>query len=94
MASRASVTLSIACSMKDAGRNTLGVELDPRQAGLQRCERVLDAAGDLERVGLRELLDHEHQARAVVDDGVADQRLVVLHDRGHVARGGDAVRVL
>ena len=35
--------------------------------------------------GAGELLDHEHQAVAIVDDRVADQRLVVDADVGHVA---------
>jgi len=42
---------------------TRSVDLDIAQTGPQRLERLLDLAGDLERVGAGSLLDHEHQAR-------------------------------
>ena len=69
-----------------------GVDLDARQAGPQLLERLLDAAGHLERVGPRELLDDQQQARAVVDDRVADQRLVVHRPRRPRRRGAAACR--
>ena len=53
-----------------------GIDLQIRQAGLQGRERVIDALGHLERVRPGKLLDDEQQARAAVDDGIADQRLM------------------
>ena len=47
---------------------------------------MLDAAGDRERVRALQLLDDEQQARAVVDDRVADERLRPVGDAGHVAQ--------
>ena len=65
----------------------------PGKAGPQLVERLLDAVRDLERVRARELLDDEQQARvAVVDDRVADQRLVVLDHVGDVAERSAAAR--
>ena len=75
----------MAISMNVAGRKIVVSISMPGQAGRELVERLLDAVGDVERVGPRELLDDEHQARAVVDDGVADQRLVVVDDVGDVA---------
>ena len=66
-------------------RKIVRVELDPGQTGSHLVDRRLDALGDLERVAPRQLLDDEHQARAVVDDRVADEGLVVVDHLGHVA---------
>ena len=77
-------TLPTASSMNVAGRKSVESTSMPGQAGRQRGEGVLDARGHLEGVGARELLDDQEQARAVVDDRVADQRLVVLDDRRDV----------
>jgi hypothetical protein len=69
-----------------AGRSEQGgVDVDPGEAGLHRGERLLDVPADLEGIGIRELLDDEDEPRRIVDHGVADERLVVLHDRGDVA---------
>ena len=59
-----SVRLSVASSMKVAGRNTDVSVCMPAETRLQLLERVLDALGDLERVRARELLDDQHQAVA------------------------------
>ena len=61
------------------------VHVDPRQAGPHLVERLVDPAGDVERVRPRELLDHHEQALVVVDHGVAEQRLVAPHHRPEVA---------
>ena len=68
-----------------AGPEDLRVDLDPGQAGSHLVERRLDPPRHLERISPRELLDDEEQARAVVDHGVASQRLVVDEHLGHVA---------
>ena len=76
----------------DEGRRAedLMVDLDAGQAGPHLVERRLHPSGDLQRVGPGKLLDDEHQARAVVDDGVADeQRLFPQHVR-HVAQADRA----
>jgi hypothetical protein len=73
----------------DEGRGTVegGIDLHVAKARPHGVEGGLDAVGDLDGVGARELLDNQEQAllgpRA---DGVADQRLVVLDHRGHVAQ--------
>ena len=67
------------------------VDVDAGQARLHGLERRFDVAGDVERVDVRELLDDEQQPVSVADDAVADERLMVLDDRGDVAereRGG------
>ena len=69
------------------------VDLDALEARPQLLERLLDAAGDVERVGPRELLDDEHDARAVVDDGVAEQRLVVQRRGSATSRQRDLLAV-
>ena len=50
------------------------VDLHARQARPQRLQRRLDLAGHLQRVAPGLLLDDQQQARAVVDDRVADRR--------------------
>jgi hypothetical protein len=62
------------------------VDLDPLQARSQLVERILDATRDIEGVRPRELLDDEHQARTVVDDGVPDERLMVLDQIGDIGQ--------
>ena len=83
--SSARLRLSSAISMKVAGRKMVVSISMPGRPGRISSMRRLDALGHLERVAPGELLDDQHQARAVVDDGVADQRLVVLDHVGHVA---------
>ena len=79
--------------MNVAGRKIVVSISIPGRPGLQLSSACLDAAGHVEGVGPRELLDDEHQARAVVDDGVADQRLVVAaRGRRHRVRGTCACR--
>ena len=80
------VRLSIDVSMNVAGRKIVGVDLDALQARPHLLDGVFDAPGDVERVRPRQLLDDEHQPGTVVDDGVAQERLVVDHDVGHVAQ--------
>ena len=75
--SSALVRLSIASSMKVAGRKIVVSISMPGSPGRSSSSAASTPSRDLERVGPGELLDDEHQARAVVDDGVADQRLVV-----------------
>ena len=70
--------LLIDSSMNVAGRKIVGVDRDPGEAGLQLVERRLDSSRHVQGVRPRQLLDDEHQPVAVVDDGIADQRLVVL----------------
>ena len=53
----------------------------PDRPGRRLSSAVLELVGHLERVGLGELLHHDQEARAVGEDRVADQRLVVLHHR-------------
>ena len=63
----------------------LVIDLDIRKTGPQLGERRFHSPGDLQRIGPGKLLDDEHQAGAVVDDGVADEQwLSPLHLR-HVA---------
>ena len=68
------------------------VDLDAGQAGPQLVERLIDAASHLERVGVRELLDHDQAVLAAGQHRVADQRLVVLDDVGDVAQAQRAPR--
>jgi hypothetical protein len=62
------------------------VDGDARQPGPHVVERGLHTVRDLAGVGPWELLDDQHEAGPVVADRVADQRLMVLHHRGHVAQ--------
>ena len=66
--------------MKLAGRKIVWSTSMPCRPGPQVVERLLDAAGDVQRVRPWELLDDEHDARAVVDDRLADEGLVVLDE--------------
>ena len=50
------------------------------------CSAAFDAANDFRGIGIRELLDDEQQARTVVDDGVADERRMLLDHLGDVAQ--------
>src|SRR5207245_8471338 len=61
-----------------------GVDGDAAELGLQRPQCFLDVPGDLQGVCSGELLHDEHQAATAVDHRVADERLVVLDDLGHV----------
>ena len=63
-----------------------GVGLQAGEARPELLQCRLDALRDLLGVGARELLDDEQQALGVVDDGVADERLVVLDDVGDVGQ--------
>ena len=83
--SSAQETLSIDCSIKAAGRK-MPASMSLRQARLELLKRLLDAAGDFKRVAPRKLLDDEQQPRMAVDDGIADQRLMVLLDIGDVTQ--------
>ena len=81
--------------MNVAGRKIVVSISMPGRPGRISSMRVLDPSRDIEGVRPRELLDDEHQAGTVVDDGVAHERLVVDHDVGHVAQeDGLAVAVL
>jgi hypothetical protein len=64
----------------------LGVDGHAGHAGAHLLERLLDPAGDGERVGGRGLLHDEHEAGTAAGRGVADERLVVLDDLGHVTQ--------
>ena len=56
----------------------VGIELNAGKAGLQIADRAVDAVGHLQRVRPRRPLHDEQEARAAVDDRVADERLVTL----------------
>ena len=62
------------------------IDLDPRQAGLHLLQRLLHPTGDGERVAPGKLFDDEHEAWAVVDDGIADHALRRIDEIGHVAQ--------
>ena len=61
------------------------VDLDARERGTQRLERLLDALRHAERVPPRLLLDDQQQARHVVDDRVTNRRPVAFDHVGDVA---------
>ena len=86
--------LSIASSIRVAGRKTEVSRPNPGEARTQLLERVLDPLGHLEGVRTRELLDDEQKAVAIVDDRVTDQRLVVDLDVGDVGEAEVAARSL
>ncbi len=77
--------LSIESSMKVAGRKMVVSISTPGKTRPHLVDRLFHAPRHVERVRPGKLLDDEHQARAVVDDGVARERLVVDDDVGHVA---------
>ena len=56
-----------------------------RQSRNPSLIELLDLAGHVEGVAPRQLLDDEHEAGAVVDDGIADQGLVTNYHIGYVA---------
>ena len=58
------------------------VDLDPLEARPELVDRRFHTARDVERVRPRELLDDEHDARTVVDDRIAEERLMIEHDVG------------
>ena len=61
-------------SMNVAGRKIVGSISTPVSAGCSVFERRFDAARHFERVAFRLLFDDQQQARAVVDDRVANRR--------------------
>ena len=63
-----------------------GVQLDSGQAGFHIFQRRLNILGDLHRAGSGELLNDQHQAGVLSDDGVADQGLMVFPDLGNIAQ--------
>ena len=67
------------------GPEDVVVDVDPRQARPHLVERLVDPARDVERVRPRELLDHHQEALVVVDDRVAEERLVAPRHRAEVA---------
>ncbi len=70
------------------------VDRDAGQPLAQLVQCDIDAANDLHGIGIREPLDHEQQARVVVDDGVADERRMLLDHLGHIAQAQRFVRVV
>ena len=62
------------------------IDLDPWKTGLHSLQRLLHPAGDGERVAPGKLFDDEHEARAVVDDGIANHALRRIDEIGHVAQ--------
>ena len=62
------------------------IDFNPRQAGLHLLQRLLHPSGDGERVAPGEFLDDEHEAWAVVDDGIANHALRCIDEIGHVAQ--------
>ena len=80
--SSASVRLWMAISMKVGGPEDRRVDRRrPGRPGRSSSSAVLDAACDSSVLRPRQLLDDEQQARAVVDDRVADRRLVARRPR-------------
>ena len=76
--SSARVRLSIDCSMNVAGRKiVVSISMPGRPGRISSIASSMPLR-DLHRVGAAELLDDQHQARAVVDDALAPDRLVVL----------------
>ena len=71
----------------------VGVDLDALHAGCEFAQRRLDSRRDRGGVGAGELLDRQHQAGvAILEQRVADQRLVVFDDgRDFVQRDRGAV---
>ena len=49
-----------------------GVKLHAGKARAHVVDRLFDAPRHRERVGVRELLNDQHQAAAIIDDGVTD----------------------
>ena len=92
--SSAMLRLWIEVLMKFDWRKIVVSNVIPGRPGLQRVDHLVHVAGDIERVAPRQLLDDEQQAGTVVDDRVADQRLVVDLDVGHLRRCGTRAPVL
>ena len=64
--------------MNVAGRKIVGSTATPRSAGFSLLERRFDVARHLSVLRAELLLDDQQQARAAVDDGVADRRREAL----------------
>ena len=62
------------------------IDLNPWKAGLHSLQRLLHPTGDGERVAPGKLFDDEHEARAVVDNGIANHALRRIDKIGHVAQ--------
>jgi hypothetical protein len=62
------------------------IHLDSGKPGLHVVQRSLEVLGDLQRAGAGELLHDQQEARILADDGIADQRLVVLFHLGNVTQ--------
>jgi hypothetical protein len=79
-------TAEVVERLLDEGRRAVdrGVDLHAGETGAHRVERRIDPPCDLGGVGLGELLDDEQEALPVTAEGVADQRLVIRHQLGHV----------
>ena len=75
----------MAISIYVAGRNSVESISRPARPGRIASSAFFDAARDVDRVGPREFFDDQHEAGLVVDDRVADERLMVFDDVGHVA---------
>ena len=62
------------------------VHLYTLQAGTEEGERGFDFFCDVRRVGPGEFLNHQRQRRRTLDDGVANERLVVFNHGGHIRK--------
>ena len=78
--------LWIESSTKVAGRKIVVSISTPGRPGFISLQRLLHPTGDGERVAPGELFDDEHEAWAVVDDGIADHALRRIDKIGHVAQ--------
>ena len=79
----------MASSMKVAGRKMVESILIPGRPGSSSAERRLHPPGHIEGVGPGQLLNDEHEARSVVDHGVAGELLMVPDQVDHVSQPKD-----
>ena len=64
----------------------LRVDLDSLEAGGHCRQSGFDAVGDVEGAGIRPFLDYQNEPGAALEQGIADQRLVILDNSRHVGK--------
>ena len=80
------VRLPIAISMKFAGRKIELSIVIPVRPGRIAASASSTPSRHVQGVGAGEFLDHQQQARAIVCERVANQRLMIFHHVGHIAQ--------
>ena len=80
------VRLSMAISTKVAGRKIAASISTSGRPGRSASSAFSTSSRDLQRVSPWEFLDDQQKTRTIVDDPVANHRLMIDHHLGHISQ--------